>query len=52
MQTWSAVKRFHIEKKYDPLSLVMEDFKNLWGKEDEEKVVKWNINLRVGIIQN
>lgn len=51
MQTWSAVKRFHIAKKYNPLNLVRQDFKNLWGKEDEQKLVRWSINLRVGIIQ-
>ena len=52
MQTWSAVKRFSIEKKFDPLSLVMEDLGRLWGKHDKRKVVKWDINLRVGKIQS
>lgn len=52
MQTWSAVKRFQIDKKYDPLSLVKQDLKELWGKKEEEKQVKWDLNLRVGIIQS
>lgn len=52
MQTWSAVKKFYMEKKYNPLYLVREDFVNLWGKGDEHKIVRWIINLRVGIIQN
>ena len=50
MQTWSAVKRFYLENKYDPLSVVKEDLKNLWGKDDEIKLVKWDLNLRVGNI--
>ena len=50
MQTWSAVKRFYAENKYDPLSVVKEDLKNLWGKDDEIKLVKWDLNLRVGNI--
>jgi hypothetical protein len=52
MQTWSAVNRFSIEKKFDPLSLVMEDLERLWGKHDKRKVVKWDINLRVGKVQS
>ena len=51
IQTWSAVKRFITEKKFDPLSLVMEDLERWWGKHDKRKVVKWDINLRVGKIQ-
>jgi hypothetical protein len=51
MQTWSAVKKFNIEKKSDPLDLVREDIINLWGEISKEKLVTWEINLRVGIIQ-
>jgi hypothetical protein len=51
METWSSVKKFQIEKKYDPLSVVKEEMKNLWGIEGTKKVVRWTINLRVGIIQ-
>jgi SAM-dependent methyltransferase len=50
MQTWSAVKRFSMEKKFNPLSLIMEELERLWGKRDKRKVVKWVINLRVGKI--
>jgi SAM-dependent methyltransferase len=50
MQTWSAVKRFSMEKKFNPLSLIMEELERLWGKRDKRKVVKWDINLRVGKI--
>lgn len=52
MQTWSAVKRFKIEKKYDPMSLVWQDLKKLWRNKDEKKLIKWSLNLRAGIIQN
>jgi hypothetical protein len=40
-----------MEKKSDPLDLVREDIKNLWGEESEEKLVTWKINLRAGIVQ-
>ena len=52
MQTWSAVKRFSTEKKFNPLSLIMEELERLWGKRDKRKVVKWDINLRVGKIKD
>ena len=51
MQTWSAVKRFSTEKKFNPLSLIMEELEIFWGERDKRKVVKWDINLRVGKIK-
>jgi SAM-dependent methyltransferase len=52
MQTWSAVKRYHVEKKSDPLDLVKEEIKSIWGiGESEKKSVRWDIFLRVGITQ-
>ncbi len=51
IQTWSAVKNYHMKKKSDPLDLVREDIKNLWGEKSKEKLVTWEINLRVGIVQ-
>ena len=51
MKTWSSVKKFQMEQKYDPLSIVREEMKNLWGKKDSKKVVRWNINMRVGFTQ-
>ncbi|MDQ4074134.1 MAG: class I SAM-dependent methyltransferase [Thermoproteota archaeon] len=52
MNTWSSVKRFQREKGYSPLDLVKKDIKNLWGKEDEHKLVRWNINLRIGFVHS
>ena len=51
MQTWSAVKKYQIERKSDPLDLVREDIKNLWSTEESvQKLITWDIYLRVGII--
>jgi ubiquinone/menaquinone biosynthesis C-methylase UbiE len=52
MQTWSAVRRFSTEKKYNPLNLIMDELEKLWGNRRDQKVVKWYINIRVGKIQN
>lgn len=51
MQTWSAVKRFSTEKKFNPLTLVIDELEKLWGKHEDQKIVKWDINIRVGKIQ-
>jgi len=52
MQTWSAVKKYQIERKTDPLDLVREDIKNLWSAEEsDQKLITWDIYLRVGIIR-
>jgi len=52
MQTWSAVKRYNTEKKFNPLDLIMDKLEKLWGKHENQKVVKWDMNIRVGKIQN
>jgi hypothetical protein len=38
METWSSVKKFQIEKKYDPLSIVTEEMKSLWGKKIQRRL--------------
>lgn len=53
MQTWSSVKRCQREKGYNPLESVKADIQNLWGdKKDNQKLVRWDINLRAGIIHS
>ena len=52
MQTWSSVKRFHKEKGYSPLDLVKEDIQFLWGNGDRRKLVRWDVNLRAGIVHS
>ncbi|VFJ13436.1 class I SAM-dependent methyltransferase [Candidatus Nitrosocosmicus franklandus] len=50
MQTWSAVKRFSVEKKFNPIDLIMTDLEKLWGKRENKKLVKWDINIRIGAV--
>ncbi|HSA75701.1 MAG TPA: class I SAM-dependent methyltransferase [Candidatus Nitrosocosmicus sp.] len=50
MQTWSAVKRFSTEEKFNPLELIIEELENLWGMWETRKTVSWDINIRIGII--
>lgn len=50
METWSSVKKFQLEKKYDPLLSIKEELENLWEIGNLKKSVKWDINLRIGKI--
>ena len=50
MQTWSAVKSFSTEEKFNPIELILKELENLWGMPTAQKTVKWNINIRIGII--
>ena len=52
MQTWSAVNRFSTKERFNPLDLIMKDLESLWGKQDDQKTVKWDINIRVGIVHS
>lgn len=52
METWSSVKRFQRDRGFNPLDLVKQDIQMLWGGKDEQKLVRWNINLRVGLVHN
>jgi hypothetical protein len=38
METWSSVKKFQMEKKYDPLSIVREEMKSVWGKKIQRRL--------------
>ena len=51
MQTWSAVQKFNIEKKFRPVELSKRRYYKSMGGISKEKLVIWEINLRVGIIQ-
>jgi SAM-dependent methyltransferase len=52
MQTWSAVKSFSRREKFNPLELIIEELENLWGMRETQKTVRWDINIRIGIIQS
>jgi hypothetical protein len=50
MQTWSAVKSFSNKEKFNPLELIIKELENLWGMRETQKTVRWDINIRIGII--
>lgn len=52
METWSSVKKFQLQNHYNPLGLIRKDFEDLWGEENQKRIVKWNLNLRIGCIKH
>jgi ubiquinone/menaquinone biosynthesis C-methylase UbiE len=50
LKTWSAVQRFKEEQKTDPVEVFAQDLVREWGRPEEEKRIRWPINMRVGRI--
>jgi ubiquinone/menaquinone biosynthesis C-methylase UbiE len=46
--TWSSVKKFREQNKADPLEDFARDLKQVWGRLEAEKMIRWPINMRVG----
>jgi ubiquinone/menaquinone biosynthesis C-methylase UbiE len=46
--TWSSVQKFREQNKADPLEGFARDLKEVWGRLEEEKRIRWPINMRVG----
>jgi ubiquinone/menaquinone biosynthesis C-methylase UbiE len=46
--TWSSVQKFRRQNKADPLEGFARDLKQVWGRLEEEKRIRWPINMRVG----
>jgi ubiquinone/menaquinone biosynthesis C-methylase UbiE len=48
--TWSSVQKFRKQNKADPLEGFARDLKQVWGRPQEAKEIRWPINMRVGRI--
>jgi len=51
MDTWSAVKKFQLEKRSNPLSQIRSELEQAWGDVRKEKGIVWKLNARIGIIR-
>ena len=51
LETWSAVQKYRLEKKIDPLDLIRNELEQYWKDELDEKQVSWEINLKVAKIE-
>ena len=50
LATWSAVKEFRARTSSDPLKVVEEELREVWGQEDV-KTIYWPLVIRAGIIK-
>lgn len=50
IHTWSATKRFTTARGFDPVPDLANDLLPLWGTPEEEKLVRWPLTLRVGVL--
>jgi hypothetical protein len=51
LDTWSAVQKYRLENKIDPLELIKNELKPYWEDTLEKKPITWAINLKVGVIK-
>ena len=51
LRTWSATKRFIEARGFDPVTGLTDDLLPLWGAPEQEKTVRWPLNVRVGLKQ-
>jgi ubiquinone/menaquinone biosynthesis C-methylase UbiE len=50
MRTWSASVKYQRHHGVDPVSLVHEELLSAWGDPAEAKRVRWQLNVRMGMV--
>ncbi|MEO2088526.1 MAG: hypothetical protein ABGY75_03390 [Gemmataceae bacterium] len=48
MNTWSATKRFVMERGFNPVERLAPEFAAAWGDPDTVRTVRWPLFLRLG----
>ena len=48
MRSWSATSRFIIDQGHDPVELLGQELKPLWGSSGKTRWVRWPLSFRVG----
>ncbi|HYO92852.1 MAG TPA: class I SAM-dependent methyltransferase [Pyrinomonadaceae bacterium] len=49
LQTWSATKRFLEARGFDPVTGLTDELISIWGAPEQERTVRWPLNVRIGI---
>jgi SAM-dependent methyltransferase len=52
LRTWSSVQRYIDERKENPILLLEEELKPIWGNDTEKKKVSWPLYLKVGKVNS
>ncbi len=48
--TWSATKRYHSERRTDPLETVEPGLRAAWGDPEQTRLIHWPLTLRIGTL--
>jgi SAM-dependent methyltransferase len=48
LYTWSSTQNYMREKGENPIELIYDDFKKVWGDEESKKTVYWKLKLKAG----
>jgi len=51
LSSWSAVANYKKRKGSDPIAVILDRLKAVWGESVEKKNVKWPLSIRVGRIR-
>ena len=49
LRTWSATQKFMESQKTDPIPVIGERLSKLWDPSGEEKLLRWPLDLRIGV---
>lgn len=50
LRTWSATKRFAEANGFDPIESLAGELRIVWGTPEDEKLVRWPLDVRVGTV--
>ncbi|MGH9903255.1 MAG: class I SAM-dependent methyltransferase [Pyrinomonadaceae bacterium] len=50
LSTWSATKRYIAARGADPVAGIADELLPLWGTPEEEKPVRWPLDVRAGVL--
>ncbi len=48
LDSWSATQRYREQKGHHPLEIIWDQLSAAWGNEDEPRLVRWPLHIRIG----
>lgn len=50
LRTWSAVRRYQSANREDPVLALAAELATVWGRREDEKIIRWPLHLRIGLV--
>lgn len=51
MSSWSATRKYVEQEGKHPIPEIIDELSGAWGDEEQERVVRWPLHLRVGRVR-